>query len=92
MTLYRTIVMELLKEHSKHPPIPCLDRYSASLRDAHQQWIDLLEKHRPGSNSSVIATKALEMAIQDLQQQLRAQTNSETLSLDEAMSFLRSQA
>jgi hypothetical protein len=93
---YKTIVHELLQEPPRRRAgeemLLDLERYSKMLRDSHQAWIATLNEKRPGSNSELIASEALELAIADLQDCLAndsAAADPGPLSLDDAMSFIR---
>ena len=98
--LYKTIVLELLQQRPEmYDPLlrnqtlmATLELYSRQLRTSHLAWKDHLTPLRPGSDASQVASEAMELAMQDLIDTLPpASTPSDaTLSLDEAMAFLRS--
>jgi hypothetical protein len=70
---------------------------AAALRAAHFTWMAELRQANPGLDPSRISGEALEMAIQDLRDSLDGLPSAsepngaetETLSLDAAMNFLR---
>ena len=98
---YKTIMFHMLEQqaqrqgpHQASPMrITTLDHYSGELRASHQAWMTSLSRSRPGSDQAQIASEALELAIQELEERLQAdfppQQQDEALSLDEAMTFLR---
>jgi hypothetical protein len=98
---YKTITLELLAQQPRlYHQLQAsrtlrltLDRLATVLRDCHQSWIGRLARTRPGSHPAQLASEALELAIQELQEDLqrasaREDTAAETLSLDAAMAFL----
>jgi hypothetical protein len=98
--LYKTIVLELLQERpelyeelrSSKRLLPALDAYSASLKASHDAWKGRLGMAKPGSDPAQIASEALELAIEELQDRLPCGPQAgepEPLSLDAAMSYLR---
>lgn len=70
---------------------------ATGLRAAHHAWMAELRQANPGLDPSRISSEALEMAIQDLRDSLDGLPSAsepngaetETLSLDAAMAFLR---
>ena len=98
--MYKTIVLELLKQHpeihnqlrSDRMLLPMLDRYARELKASHEAWKELLSQLRPGSDPRQIASEALEMASKELEDRLPSASppkDQEALSLDEAMAFIR---
>ena len=97
---YKTMVLELLKQHpkthnrlrKKRLLLPALDRYARALKASHEAWKDRLSRLKPGSDPSQIASEALEIALQELQDSLPSASppdESEAISIEDAMAFLR---
>jgi len=97
---YKTICLQMIQERPqmydqllrKRTLLPTLERYAIQLRTSHQSWQDLLSQAKPGSSESQIASKALEMALKELEDSLPPaypQDEDEPLSLDAAMAFIR---
>jgi hypothetical protein len=98
---YKTIVLELLKEF--HPVLyeqlrrqrkllRTMNAFAAELRRKHYAWMDSISPTGPASDPKQVASQALELALEDLQEALRQEfsmDDSEPLSLDAAMAFLR---
>jgi hypothetical protein len=98
--LYKTMVLELLqqrpemRQHLKHQRLlrPALELYANALKRRHDVWKELLTQDRPQSSERQIATEALELALQELEQALPSASlpdESDTLSLDATMAFIR---
>ena len=98
--LYKTITLELLQDHCQmydqllytRRLLPTLERYSDELRTRHLAWKELLEEARPNRDASQIASESLELAIEELVRLLPSeslQDDSEPLSLDGAMAYIR---
>lgn len=90
--LYKTITLELLQKHERPTTIPLLDRYSALLRDRHERWLNDLSRQRPNSDPTQLSGEAMELAVRDLEEQLRTdfpQEENDTLSLEAAMRYAR---
>lgn len=98
--LYKTICLHKIQDRPQiydrllrtRMLLPTLDRYASRLRDSHLAWKDLLAQARPESSESQIASEAAELALQDLTADLPSespQDETETLSLDAAMAFIR---
>ena len=97
---YKTIALELIEESpdlykqlcSSKLILSALDGYAAEMKASHEAWKKALMQKRPGSDPTQIASEALELAIQDLRDRLpsaSAQGETEPLSLDAAMSYIR---
>jgi hypothetical protein len=97
---YKTMVLELLEQQPElHEQLrrqrlllSTLERYSRELKSSHQAWQEQLQHMRPGSNSSQIASEALEIALEKLQARLQDEFPSEEEAmqfLDGAMAFVR---
>ena len=100
MAQYKTIALELIQDcpelyerlRSTKRLLPAMDAYANDLKASHERWKTQLTQARPGSDPGQIAAEALELAIEGLRRSLSASETSaeEPLSLDAAMSFLRS--
>jgi hypothetical protein len=96
---YKTIVLELIREHpglyerlrSSKRLLPAMDAYATELRDSHLAWLAEILGQRPGCNPSQASAEALEMAIEAFQKRLpcESEEESDAISLDAAMLYLR---
>ena len=95
---YKTIVLELIEVRpelhhqlrSSNSLLSTVNRLAALLRGMHLARIDELRQTRPGSAEPQLSSEALELALEQLQESLPSSTDEEvTLSLDEAMLFIR---
>lgn len=97
---YKTIALELLQQRpelheqlrTSRRLLPTLENCAQALKDSHVAWQETLARAKPGSDPSQIASEALELAIQNLVDCLPAGTladETEALSLDQAMTYLR---
>jgi len=96
---YKTIILELLKERTElheqlrkeRKLLPALELYAKELKTSHEAWKEVLSQAKPGSDPSQIASEAMEMAMKDLEDRLPSASpeESEALSLDAAMAFIR---
>jgi hypothetical protein len=100
---YKSIVLDLLVDQyptlhedlrRRRALLQALDRYSTDLKARHDAWKSELAQARPETSPTQIASEALEMAIEELRDHLSAEseirsTSAETLSLDEAMAYIR---
>lgn len=96
---YKTIVLELLEGRpqlrnrlqQEHRMLAAVEQYALELKASHEQWREQLARTRPASDPAQIASEAMELALNDLQELLPSESAAadETFSLDEAMSFLR---
>ena len=100
---YKTMVLELLKQHpkvhnrlrKKRLLLPALDRFAVELKTSHEALKDQLSQKRPGSDPSQISSEALEIALKELEAIFRSWSptkNDEPLSLEEAVAFIRPRA
>jgi hypothetical protein len=100
---YKTIVLELLKERTElHEQLrltrrllPTLETCSRELKASHETWMETLTQANPGSDTSQIASEALELAIKELEDRLPSASKAdedETLSLDQAMASVAGRA
>jgi hypothetical protein len=95
---YKTIVLELLKERPRmHEELrkrrlllAAVEAYSMGLKTSHEAWKRKLAETRPAGEPQ-IASEALELALKELEGSLPSESpaDGETLSLDEAMAFIR---
>lgn len=96
---YKTIVHELLQQRTElhehlrltRRLLPTIEAYAKDLKASHDEWKETLSEARPGSDPIQISSEAMEMAVQEMEDRLQneSQTNDEALSLDAAMAFLR---
>jgi len=98
---YKTVALELLRERTElyeqlrltHQLLPTLETLATELKASHENWKQTLAEAKPGSQPSQIASEALEMALQELENRLPSvspRDDGEPLSLDEAMAFVKS--
>ena len=97
---YKTITLELLLQYPEiHEPLrkkrmllPALESYASDLKTSHETWKERLAETKPGSDPSQLASEALELALADMETRLRSESaprESEALSLDDAMTYIR---
>jgi hypothetical protein len=97
---YKTIILELLQQRpdlhdqlrKDRKLLPTMERYASELKTSHEAWKERLLQLRPGSDPSQIASEAMEMALQELEERLPSGSlpdDQEPLSLDGAMAFIR---
>jgi hypothetical protein len=97
---YKTIALGLIQEQpalyerlrSSKRLLPAMDAYAIELKASHEAWKEQLGQARPVSDPSQIASEAMELATAELQDRLSSESptdESEALSLDAAMNFLR---
>lgn len=97
---YKTIVLELLQQHpeihdqlrSQRMLLPALELHARQLKTSHEAWKGRLSQAKRGSDPSQVASEALEMALQELEDRLVSGLpphGSAPLSLDAAMAFIR---
>ncbi len=97
---YKTIILELLEQRTEwyeqlrttRRLLPTLEDLANELKARHEVWKANLSQATPGSDPIQIASEALEMALHEIESRLRCESNldeSETLSLDGAMAFVR---
>ena len=97
---YKTIVLELLQQRTEmhdqlrkdRKLLPALEFYARELKTSHEAWKETLSQAEPGSDPSQIASEAMELALQELEDRLPSespQDDQEPLSLDAAMAFIR---
>jgi hypothetical protein len=99
---YKTICLELIQQRpmlheqlrSTRTLLSTLDQYATELKASHDAWTDRYSEANPGRDRSQMASVALEMAIQELQERMPAESppagdTAEPLSLDAAMAYIR---
>jgi len=98
---YKTIVHELLLAQTElHEQLrltrrlkPTLETCATELKASHEAWKERLSQDRPGSDSIQIASEAIELAVQELQDRLSSVFSpldyGESLSLDAAMAYVK---
>jgi hypothetical protein len=98
---YKTIVLGLLQEQypalherlrASRTLLQSMNDYAASLKRHHETWMDRLNITKPQADPLQIASQALELAIEDLRDDLpsgsrRTGSEDEPFSLDAAMAF-----
>lgn len=98
---YKTIVLEFIQDQPKlyerlrssRTLFSTVDLQAASLKRYHEDWMDRLRQSKPDSDSRQIASQALELAMEDLRENLPSDSppsDEEAFSLDAAMTFIRS--
>jgi hypothetical protein len=92
--LYKTIVLELLQEQTQlheqlrqqRQVLPVLNLCASELKVLHNHWKQMLAEACPGSQENLVASQALELAIEELRARLpRSVQPDEAFSLDEAI-------
>ena len=97
---YKTIVLKLLRQRreyyaqlaSQRKALPTMNLLAQELKTHHETWQAELQQAQPGSAPDLIASQALELAVQDLERILPSEPPveaDEPLSLEAAMNFLR---
>jgi len=98
---YKTIVLELLQQQTElHEQLrltrrllPTIETCARELKASHESWMEILSQANPGSDPSQISSEALELALKELEDRLPSashQDESEPLSLDKAMAYIKS--
>jgi hypothetical protein len=95
--MYKTICLSLLEQRpdiynqlrQSRTLLPTLNRLAGELKGRHQAWMQELQETRPGSDSQ-IAGEAMELAVQEMEDRLSADSEEEARDfLDAAMAHLR---
>ena len=97
---YKTITLEFIQEQpelyerlrTSRTLLSTVDLQAAALKRYHETWMDRLNQTKPDRDPSQIASEALELALEDLRENLPSgstPSGEEPLSLDAAMNFLR---
>jgi hypothetical protein len=96
---YKTIILELLEQRPKmhqelrqsRKLLPALELYARELKDSHEAWKERLLQAKPESDPSQIASEAMELALEDMEDRLPSESHqdaNDTLSLDQAMAHI----
>jgi len=97
--LYKTIVLEMLQDRPQlHDELrrqklllKTMEFYAGELKSLHEGWKQHMAETRPESDESQIASQALELALQELEDSLPSASSSEgedRPSLDDLTTFL----
>ena len=97
---YKTIVLELLQQRTElheqlrisRKLLPTMEMFATELMDSHEAWKEVLWQEKPDSDPSQISSEAMELALKQLEDRLPSvtpQDETEALSLDKAMAFIR---
>ena len=97
---YTTITLEFIQEQpelherlrASRTLLSTVELQATALKRYHETWMDQLSQAKPGSDPTQIASEALELAMEDLRENLSSgsqASEAEPLSLDEAMTYLR---
>ena len=95
---YQTIVFELLQQRpqiyeqlrQERKLLTTMELHARELKTSHEEWKQVLSQAKPGSDPSQIASEALEMALQELEDRLPPDSpESDGPNLDEAMASVR---
>lgn len=99
MPAYKTIVLELLQDRptmherlrASGTLLESMQQLAVAFRACHLNRMQELAAARPGSDPAQLSSEALELALQELQDSLPPESpeSDETLSLDQAMTFLQ---
>ena len=96
---YKTIILELLQQHSEihnqlrssRMLLPTLELYARQLKTRHEAWMEHLSRMKPGSDQSQRASEALEIALKELEDFWGSPDESEPISVETAIAFIRGQ-
>jgi hypothetical protein len=97
---YKTIVLEFIQQdptlydrlRANRMLLSTVNLQAAGLKRYHETWMDRLTQAKPDSDQGQIASQALELAMEDLRENLPSgspTSGEEPFSLDPAMAFLR---
>jgi hypothetical protein len=100
--LYKTIVLELLKDRpeiheklcQKQMLLRAMEYYARKLKELHEAWKQHLSQTSRNADQSQIASQAMELALHDLEDILPSASSSEAAdrpSLDDFLNFLLEQ-
>ena len=75
---YKTIALEMIQDRPRlyedlrtsKRLLPSMESYAVDLRDSHLAWQATLASQRPGSDPTLIASEAMELAVADLTKRL----------------------
>lgn len=97
---YKSIILELLQQRpemheelrQERKLLTTLEIYAKELKESHEAITEQLRQATPESDQSQICSQAFEMALKELEDRLPPASHQgevESLSLDEAMAFIR---
>lgn len=97
---YKTIILELVQQRTglyeqlrqSRGLLPTIETWATELKRRHEVWKEALTQKNPGSDSSQIASEALEIALSELEKHFSCEqspNDHEPLSLDNAIAFVR---
>jgi hypothetical protein len=96
---YKTIVLQLLEDRPRlhnqlqreRRMLKTVEQLALELKASHEEWRERLRQLRPRSDPAQIASEAMELAIEELQNRLpsESEADNDTFSLDAAMAFLK---
>lgn len=99
--MYKTIVLRFLEDRPElhdrlrknRQLLQAVNRLAEQLKASHEVWKDFLSQTNPAESEYQTASEALELAIKELADNLSSGAQpdgGQSLSLDEAMAFVRS--
>jgi hypothetical protein len=79
---YKTITLGLMEEYpvlyerlrASRTMLSALDRYAQTLKTRHEAWMTELSQARPGSAMVQLSSEALELALEELQQDFESES------------------
>ncbi len=97
---YKTITLELIRQQPKlyeqlrksQTLLSTMNDTATALKRYHEDWTDRITRAKPDSDPLQASSQAMELAIQDLRDDLRSASpreGEEPMSLDAAMNYLR---
>jgi uncharacterized protein YigA (DUF484 family) len=97
---YKTITLEFIQQQpelverlrTSRTLLSTVDLQAVALKRYHETWMERLSQAKPDSDPIQIASEALELALEDLRENLSSESTpsgEEPFSLDAAMNFLR---
>jgi hypothetical protein len=96
---YKTIVLQLLEDRPRlhnqlqreRRMLKTVEQLALELKASHEEWRERLRQLRPRSDPAQIASEAMELAIEELQNRLPSESEADngTFSLEAAMAFLK---
>jgi hypothetical protein len=93
---YKTIVLELLQQHSEiynalHSSrmlLSTMELYARQLKTRHEAWKQRLSRAKPDSDQTQVASEALEIAVQELENFLGSPDDNESFFVEGAIAFI----
>jgi hypothetical protein len=96
---YKTIVLQLLEDRPRlhnqlqreRRMLKTVEQLALELKASHEEWRERLRQLRPRSDPAQIASEAMELAIEELQNRLpsESEADNDMFSLEAAMAFLK---